>query len=147
MREKSVGAVVFRETSGGSREYLIERMGLGHISIPKGHVEAGETEVETCRREILEETGLEVQIDTGFRWVITYDPYPGITKDVVFFVARYSGDKTPEDLHDQEVTSSEWHPLVEALFLITHDSDKETLIRADRYLETVGFSEESTSVR
>ena len=41
--EKSCGAVVYKEDQG-RRLYLIEHMALGHIPLPKGHVEEGETE-------------------------------------------------------------------------------------------------------
>ncbi|HBR86086.1 MAG TPA: DNA mismatch repair protein MutT, partial [Firmicutes bacterium] len=70
-KEKSVGAVIYRIGSDGKREYLVQKMNLGHVSICKGHVEGSETEVETAAREIMEETGLKVDIDTRFRHVVT----------------------------------------------------------------------------
>lgn len=135
MKEKSVGAVIYRIDEDGKRLYLVQRMGLGHYSICKGHVEPGETEVETATREISEETGLTVDIDTGFRHTITYSPAPSVMKDVVFFVARYSGTQAPIDNHDDEVVSQDWLPLEQALATITHASDRETVTLADRYLE------------
>ncbi len=60
----------------------------GHISLPKGHVEANETEEETALREIKEEPNLDVELDTGFRHVVSYAPYEGCVKDVVFFAAK-----------------------------------------------------------
>ena len=91
-KEKSCGAVTFCFRDNVIY-YLIEHMALGHYSLPKGHVEENETEIETAKREIKEETNLEVIIDNNFRQVITYSPYEGIIKDVVFFVAEIkSGD-------------------------------------------------------
>lgn len=136
MKEKSVGAVIYRVAEDGKRLYLVQRMNLGHYSICKGHVEGDETEVETATREIREETGLEVAINTNFRHVITYSPTPGVMKDVVFFVARYSGDQIPADNHDDEVKFQSWFPLGQALQLITHESDRETVILADQYLQS-----------
>ncbi len=133
-KEKSVGAVIYRIGSDGKREYLVQKMNLGHVSICKGHVEGSETEVETAAREIMEETGLKVDIDTRFRHVVTYSPFPGIIKDVVFFVARYSGDKKPSDTHDDEVKSEGWLPIAAAIAAVTYDTDKETLRLADEYL-------------
>lgn len=75
-KEKSCGAVVFRR-EGERVLFLLEHMVQGHISLPKGHVESGETEAETALREIREETGLEAVLDTSFRHVITYSPAPG----------------------------------------------------------------------
>jgi 8-oxo-dGTP pyrophosphatase MutT (NUDIX family) len=60
--ETSVGAVVYKEhkgKSGGLREYLILKYPSGHYDFPKGHVEDGETEEQTLRREVVEETGIE----------------------------------------------------------------------------------------
>ena len=75
-REKSCGAVIFREDMT-ERYYLILTSTQGHTTLCKGHVEGKETEHETAVREILEETGLTVGFVDGFREVITYAPKPG----------------------------------------------------------------------
>ena len=130
--EKSCGAVVYRKEQGRSL-FLIEHMALGHTSIPKGHVEEGETEEQTAIREIKEETNLEVKLDTRFRHVISYSPYPGILKDVVFFIA----EATTDTLINQEceVSALEWLPYEDAYHALTYDTDKETLKAAKEYLE------------
>lgn len=56
--EVSVGAVVFRET-GRERQYLLLHYPSGHFDFAKGHVEAGETEEMTLRRETEEESGIK----------------------------------------------------------------------------------------
>lgn len=93
-REKSCGAVIFREEAGG-REYLVLHSTQGHTTLCKGHVEGDETEHETAVREIMEETGLRVDFVDGFRADIAYSPRPGVDKDVVFFLARRSGERWP----------------------------------------------------
>lgn len=55
--EVSVGAVVFREEEG-KRLYLLLHYPSGHFDFPKGHIENGETEEMTLRRETEEETGI-----------------------------------------------------------------------------------------
>ena len=82
-REKSCGAVLFRDLSG-ERIFLVLHSTQGHWTLCKGHVEPGETEQETAMREIREETGLTVAFVENFRRVVTYSPAPGVTKDVVF---------------------------------------------------------------
>ena len=47
-REKSCGAVIFKKSEDGKILYLIEKMGLGHNSMCKGHVEKDETEHQTA---------------------------------------------------------------------------------------------------
>lgn len=58
VREYSAGGVVFRTTTKGVEFLLIEDL-KGRWSVPKGHVEAGETLEQTALREIGEETGLK----------------------------------------------------------------------------------------
>lgn len=61
--EVSVGSVLCRLTPDGTREYLILQYPSGHFDFPKGHMEAGETEEDTLRRETAEETGIrDIQV-------------------------------------------------------------------------------------
>ena len=53
--EKSCGAVVY-DIHNDYPFVVVEYMKKGHVSLPKGHMEEGETEEETAAREILEET-------------------------------------------------------------------------------------------
>ena len=133
--EKSCGAVVYQYAEGKPL-FLIEHMALGHTSIPKGHVENGETEEETATREIREETNLEVELDSRFRHTVSYSPAPGIQKEVVFFIAR----AVSENLVNQEceVSGLEWLPYEKACAAVTYDTDKEVLSEARRYLEAQG---------
>jgi len=44
--------------------------------LPKGHLDAGESEEECARRELLEETGIaadDIEFVPGFRWATEYD--------------------------------------------------------------------------
>lgn len=129
--EKSCGAVVWREADG-VRQYLLARHNGGHWSFPKGHVEAAEKEADTARREILEETGLTAEIDTGFRQVVTYYPKPGVVKDVVFFTATPSGGQ--EHAQEEEISEIGWFSFEEACPLVTFASDEEVLLAAEKYL-------------
>ncbi len=87
--EKSCGAVVFNRENGEIR-YLLIQNPQGIYGFPKGHMETGETELETARREIREEVGLEVKFLPGFRVEDMY-PIPGkdVMKKVVYFLAEY----------------------------------------------------------
>ena len=90
--EKSCGAVVFTRTQDGVR-YVIIRAISGFYGLPKGHVEAGETEEQTALREVREETGLSVELLKGFRETDEY-PLPakgGATKEIVYFLGEYQG--------------------------------------------------------
>lgn len=129
--EKSCGAVVFT-VRDGQRLYLLEHMVRGHVSLCKGHVEGAETEHETALREIREETGLAVELLDGFSRTIRYSPGEGHLKDVTFFLAfAPSWETRPQP---EEVSSIQWADLPRALTALTHQSDRETLLAADRYL-------------
>ena len=41
------------------KEFLLLHHTVGHWDFPKGNIEAGEDELETARREIFEETGIQ----------------------------------------------------------------------------------------
>lgn len=89
--EKSCGAVVFREENG-VRLYLLLRYSEGHWDLPKGHTEKGETEEQTARREIEEETGItQLELVPSFRRAIAYAfkrNGADVPKEVAFFLAK-----------------------------------------------------------
>ena len=94
--EKSCGAVVFTRENGAI-QYLIIESKEGIFGFPKGHMEGNETERETALREILEETGLTVELNEQFRvedsyWIHRKDET--ILKQVVYFLAEYA-DQAP----------------------------------------------------
>ena len=132
IKEKSCGAVVYKVVNGDVL-YLTEHMAKGHVSIPKGHVEDGETETETALREIKEETNLKVEIDTSFRHTISYSPYEGCIKDVVFFTAKAISDDMINQ--ESEVSALEWLTYEKAFAALTFDSDKQTLALADAHIK------------
>ena len=131
-QEKSCGAVIFREDEHARRFYLILKSIKGHTTLCKGHVEKNETEHETATREIMEETGLTVEFLDGFREVITYSPSRGVTKDVVFFLARASGGRLT--CQPEEVADARFLPFDAALAVLTHDSDRSVLQKAHSFL-------------
>jgi 8-oxo-dGTP pyrophosphatase MutT (NUDIX family) len=91
--EKSCGAVVYRLCEG-KRLYLLLHYEEGHWDFPKGHIEEGESEEQTARREIQEETGItELEFLPDFREMIAYSFRRGgkrVPKEVIFFLAKTS---------------------------------------------------------
>ncbi len=125
-QEKSCGAVIYRKHKGETEILLIRHKNGGHWAFPKGHVEKQETEEETALREIREETGLKVKLDTGFRASVTYSPKPEVMKDVIYFAAKADAEKKVK-AQEEEVTDVRWEKPEQALELVTFANDKEIL--------------------
>ncbi len=133
-KEKSCGAVVYRMGENGPEILLIKHKNGGHWAFPKGHVEKKETESETALREIWEETGLKVELDTKFRKMVTYSPKPNVMKDVIYF----AGEAKQENARPQpeEVLKISWKAPEEALELVTYATDREVLQEFLQYLNS-----------
>lgn len=58
VREPTAGGIVFRRDKEGGVEILLIQDSKDRWTIPKGHIEEGETAQETAKREIGEEAGL-----------------------------------------------------------------------------------------
>ncbi|MBQ3009520.1 MAG: NUDIX domain-containing protein [Oscillospiraceae bacterium] len=131
--EKSCGAVVFRKGEKETQILLIKHMNGGHWAFPKGHMEKGETEEETALREILEETGLAVTLDTNYRKVVTYSPRRDVVKDVVYFVAVAQSDKAVAQ--EGEISQVKWVEMQSAVEHVSYENDKTVLLGAiEHYL-------------
>ena len=67
MKEKACGAVIYKYEEDELKFLLIKQTN-DVWGFSKGHVEGNEEEIETALREIKEETNLDVEVDTNFRW-------------------------------------------------------------------------------
>lgn len=132
--EKSCGAVVFTRDDGDVK-YIIIQARNGDFGFPKGHVEASESEIETARREVLEETGLCVEFCDGFREEYSYNFKRGgrtVTKQVVYFVAEFSG-QTPI-FQEAELMGIRLLDFAKAIELLNFENAKTTLKKANDFL-------------
>ena len=129
--EKSCGAVLYKMVDGTPYFVLV----FGSVyGFPKGHVEPGETEEQTAQREVWEETGVSVKINTDFRETIEYrSPVRKRgRKTVVFFIAEYREDQTPRPSH--EIRSIVVKPYSEAMELLRHNALRRVLSEANKFI-------------
>ena len=95
----------------------------GHRSFPKGHMEPGETEYMTAVREVYEETAVQIRIDSNkFRETVHYNPMPGVTKEVVYFLTHTQQKHIKA--REGEIAQVEWVPLEQVEQSLTHENDK-----------------------
>ena len=130
-KEKSCGAVIYKYIDN-ELFILLLKHNLWHWSFAKGHVEDSETEQETAIREIKEETNLDVTINSDFRYVITYSPYEGVIKDVVYFLATTNSDNIKAQ--QSEISEIKWFKYEDAISMITYEDDRKVLMKAIEYL-------------
>jgi bis(5'-nucleosidyl)-tetraphosphatase len=128
--EKSCGAIVYRKHHGNLEILLIKHINSGHWSFPKGHVEEGESEMETAVREIKEETGIDVIIDPTFRETVSYYPKKDTQKIVVYFIAKAKNyELNPQEA---EIADIKWVDVGCANSILTYDNDKTIVNKAKK---------------
>jgi len=142
MVEKSAGAVVFRK-EGNKIYYLLlhypsgARTPRNYWDFPKGHIERGEKEIETVKREVKEETGLEdIKFIEGFKkWVKYFFRFQGKTvfKIVIFYLVE---TKNKNVKISSEHIGYKWLPYEEALEQLLFKNAKEILKKANDYLNS-----------
>ena len=103
--EKSCGVLPYRVVSG-RREYLLVFEAYSKCwSLPKGHIEMGESDIQAALRELEEETGLTAKLDTSRCASIEY-PISGFArKEVAFYPGEVSG--VPR-VRDGEIEKYKW---------------------------------------
>lgn len=119
--EKSCGAVIYK-VEGNERKYLlVKNRNAKHWGFPKGHIEIGESEKETAKREVKEETGLDITILDGFRKTGVYRPFGKIKKLVVIFVGKAKNGKVK--VQNSEIEGYKWLNYKDAVACLWHNND------------------------
>lgn len=128
LHEKSCGAIVYRKFHGNTEILLIKHVNSGHWSFPKGHVEEGETEIETAKREIMEETSIDVIIDPTFRETVTYSPKKDTVKVVVYFLAK--AKNVDYVAQENEISEIRWVDISHAAHILSYENDRTIVTKA-----------------
>ena len=136
VKETSAGAVIFRRDNG--IKYLLLHYEEGHWEYAKGHIEKGEDEEETVRRETEEETGIkEIKFIDGFKEKIHYYfTFEGkkIDKDVFFYLCETKEEKVKLSF---EHIGFEWLDYEKAMERLTFKNAKDILEKANNYLNRI----------
>lgn len=133
--EKSCGAVLYTEDEG-QRKYILITNISGHIGFPKGHIEQGENEKQTARREIYEETGVNAKLIEGFRQSYNYYINGFIKKRAVYFLAHFCQDDIKMNI--REISEYRLVSYEQAMTILNFKHDRDILESADKFIDSLG---------
>ncbi|MBQ6018744.1 MAG: NUDIX domain-containing protein [Clostridia bacterium] len=131
------GAVVFRKIDGQTKFLLIKNCRSSNWGFPKGHMERGEDQLATAKREVLEETGLDIDVFEGFGEDSSYMIGLKVDKSVRIFLAATKDTKTI--IQKEEIAAYTWLPYEDAYNALNFDNDKLILKKAHAFIETNGL--------
>ena len=131
---KSCGFVAYKRIEN-INHYLIIQSLNGDVGFPKGHMESGESELETAIRELKEETGVDVKVIQGFRRQIEYElrRVPDTIKQSVYFLGECTSDKII--CQEAEVAEAGFIPYEDALKILTFEETKSILKDAEAIIK------------
>lgn len=133
--EITSGAIVYQKTATGVKYLLLQSTNKSQFwGFPKGHVEAGETLLETARREILEETQLNLRINPNFSVYTEYDLPNGNRKQMTLYTAEVKNDQLIK-LQAAEIKNAGWFDYLTAREKLTYDNLKRLLDQTNEQLQ------------
>ena len=127
--EKSCGAIIISDN-----RVLIVKQNIGFYGFPKGHMEERETEEETTIREVKEEVGIDITIDSRYRYEIEYMVNENTSKTVVFYVAYPNNNIIICD--NDEIAEAAWLDIDDAINVLSYDDLKNILkkVKKEKHL-------------
>lgn len=139
VREPTSGGIVFRFTPDHKDiEILLIQDSKDRWTIPKGHIEPGETAKMTARREIEEETGLRnISILTWLGKI--HFKYRRLDKLVlmttqIYLVQALDGRETPTP--EKWMKGIQWFPFAKALGVIEYDDIEKLMLIAKKKIRS-----------
>lgn len=132
VREPTAGGVVFRRDKDGNVEILLIQDAKDRWTIPKGHIEEGETAQQTAKREIGEEAGLTNTEVIGWLGKIHFR-YRRVDKLVLMttqiYLVRASGD-TNAIQKEEWMNGIKWFKFNDALDAIEYEDIGKLMLMA-----------------
>jgi len=141
VREPTSGGIVFRHDEKGGVEILLIQDAKDRWTIPKGHIEEGETAQQTAKREIGEEAGLmDVEI-LGWLGKIHFR-YRRIDKLVLMttqiYLVRARGD-TNAIKKEEWMNGIQWFKFHDALDAIEYEDIGKLMLLAMKRIRQEGL--------
>jgi 8-oxo-dGTP diphosphatase len=128
----AAGCVVYRQDLTGAMLVLLIYDKYGRWTLPKGHLEAGESEQAAALREVLEETGLSGELGPMIARIgYTVRSKRGLErpKQVTFFLLRANSSEARPQA-EEGIGAAEWFAPEEALARIGYSQVRAVLAQA-----------------
>lgn len=121
----AAGGIVRRRSAGEPQALVIHRPRYDDWTLPKGHIDPGETDEQAALREVEEETGLRCSLGERVASV-QYITRDGVRKRVRYWLMEPLGG---EFQPNSEVDEVRWVACDEAVALLSYDLDR-ALVRS-----------------
>ena len=132
VREPTAGGVIYRRNKSGEVEILLTQDAKNRWTIPKGHIEPGETAQQTAKREIGEEAGLKDVKVIGWLGKINFR-YRRIDKLVLMttqvYLVKALGD-TNAIQKEEWMNDIRWFSFIDALDAIEYEDIEKLILLA-----------------
>lgn len=137
MEETSAGGLVLDRPTTDARAVLIgrhDRRGRLRWSLPKGHVESGESHQQAAIREVAEETGIQGQVLGALGSIDFWFTAEGrrVHKTVHHFLLLATGGELSDE--DVEVAEVAWVPLAEASAQLAYPTERALIAKVPTVL-------------
>ena len=119
---RAAGGIPYRRNGDDLEVLLVHRPRYDDWTFPKGKLENGETDEEAARREVEEETGLDVELGPELAST-TYKDSKLREKIVRYWAMPVSGEAVPQN----EVDEVEWLSPEKAAERLSYERDLEVL--------------------
>lgn len=143
VHETSAGGLVIDGLDGPKEHQVaaligrLDRRGRMLWSLPKGHIEMGETAEQTAIREVAEETGIQGAVLAALGsidyWFVTEGRR--VHKTVHHYLMRFLGGELSDE--DVEVSAVEWVPLAELPSRLAYADERRLAEVAGELIDTL----------
>jgi 8-oxo-dGTP pyrophosphatase MutT (NUDIX family) len=139
LEQISAGGVAFRVYDSETEVAIVSVKPSLRWQLPKGLIDAGESEEQAAVREVREEAGIECtlleKIETVEYWYFAQNKGERVRyhKFVHFFLLKYVTGETEN--HDHEIAEARWVSIDEAAEMLAFKSEKDVVRKAKILIE------------